>query len=102
MRTRAFWRIANTNPQGFLTQIEAALMDTSASVQDTARGAWKRLLQRDALLFYRKRINEATCPSSIVAALRGLCAESNIQDAVIVRTFVLFFSTILQGLEGKL
>lgn len=88
VRARAFWLIANADPRKFLTQIERALMDPSASVQDTARGAWRMLLQRDALPLYRKYINEARFPSAIVAALRGLRAEGNLQDEAIVRTFL--------------
>ena len=88
VRSRAFWRIANADPNKFLPQIENALMDPNASVQDTARGAWKMLLHNDALSFYRKRVTEVTLPSAIVAALRGLRAESNLQDEAIVRSFL--------------
>lgn len=63
-------------------------MDPSASVQDTVRGAWRMLLQRDALSVYRKHINEARFPSAIVAALRGLRAGGNLQDEPIVRSFL--------------
>lgn len=72
VRTRAFWLIANADPRKFLPQIERALM----------------LLQRDALSVYRKHINEARFPSAIVAALRGLRAEGNLQDEPIVRSFL--------------
>ncbi|MGB8352327.1 MAG: hypothetical protein WCD79_00410 [Chthoniobacteraceae bacterium] len=88
VRVRAFWRIANADPEKYLLQIERALMDTSAAVQDTARGAWRMLLHKDALSFYRKQIAEAKRSSAIIAAIRGLRAESNIQDDILARPFL--------------
>jgi hypothetical protein len=88
VRVRAFWRIANANPEKYVPQIEHALMDPSAAVQDTARGAWRLLLHRDALAFYRDTIAGARMPSAIVAALRGLRAEGKLDDEGLVRRFL--------------
>ncbi|HWB60555.1 MAG TPA: hypothetical protein VG733_13765 [Chthoniobacteraceae bacterium] len=85
VRARAFWRIANRAPEKYQAQIERALMDKSAAVQDTARGAWKQLLHREALTFYREQAAKAAFPSQIVAALRGLRAEGGIADDALVR-----------------
>ena len=88
VRIRAFWRIANADPQKYLPQIEHALMDSSAAVQDTARGAWRLLLKRDALAFYRTTIAQVNLPTSIVAALRGLRGEGKLDDEAHVRRFL--------------
>lgn len=88
VRVRAFWRIANADPQKYLGEIEQALMDSSAAVQDTARGAWRLLLQRDALAFYREAIAQAHMPAAIVAALRGIRAEGKLDDEALVRPFL--------------
>jgi hypothetical protein len=85
---RAFWRIANADPQKYSPEIEHALMDSSAAVQDTARGAWRLLLQRDVLAFYRAAIAQANVPAAIVAALRGLRAEGKLDDEALVRRFL--------------
>ncbi len=88
VRARAFRRIANADPQTYLPQIEHALMDSSAAVQDTARGAWRLLLQQDALAFYRTTITQVSLPAAIVAALRGLRAEGKLDDESLVRRFL--------------
>jgi hypothetical protein len=88
VRVRAFWRIANADPQKYSPEIEHALMDSSAAVQDTARGAWRLLLQRDVLAFYRAAIAQANVPAAIVAALRGLRAEGKLDDEALVRRFL--------------
>jgi hypothetical protein len=87
VRARAFWRIANIYPKSYEPQIEHALMDPNASVQAAARNAWKTL-HKDALSLYRKRIGEVTLPSATVSALRGLRAESNVEDEAVVRPFL--------------
>ncbi len=63
-------------------------MDPSAAVQDTARGAWRLLLQRDTLAFYREAIVRAKMPAAIVAAIRGLRAEGKLIDEALVREFI--------------
>jgi hypothetical protein len=94
VRKKAFWLIANADPRKFLPAIERALMDPSASVQDSARHAWRMMLpERDALSLYRKYLNEARFPSAIVAALRGLRAEGHLPDEDIVGAFLWHNST---------
>jgi len=88
VRVRAFWRIANADPEKYSLQIEHALMDPSAAVQDTARGAWRLLLHRDALAFYRSAISHADKPAAIVAALRGLRSEGKLDDESSARRFL--------------
>jgi HEAT repeat protein len=88
VRVRAFWRVANANPEKYSQQIERALLDSSAAVQDTARGAWRMLLRKDALAFYRRAIAQVSLPAGIVAAMRGLRAEGKLDDEALVRPFL--------------
>jgi hypothetical protein len=88
VRVRAFWRVANAEPEKYSSQIEQALMDPSAAVQDTARGAWRMLLHRDSLTFYREAIARVEKPAAIVPALRGLRAEGKLGDEALVRRFL--------------
>lgn len=88
VRARAYWRIANANPEKYAAQIQRALMDKNAAVQDTARGAWKKLLHGEAHSFYKKQLAAAKLPSAIVAALRGLQAEGELDDESLVRPFL--------------
>jgi hypothetical protein len=88
VRVRAFWRIANAFPEQYQVQIEHALTDPSAAVQDTARGAWRLLLHRDSLAFYRQRAVIAVRSSEVIAVLRGLRAEGTIVDEALARPFL--------------
>ena len=88
VRVRAFWGIANAYPEQHRQQIERALMDRSAAVQDTARGACRLLLQEDCLAFYRQRVARATRSPDVVACLRGLRAEGSYADEAQVRPFL--------------
>ncbi len=88
VRVRAYWRIANSFPEQYRAQIEKALLDPSAAVQDTARGAWRMLLHLKAGDFYRERITEVSRTPKMVAVLRGLRAESTVADESLVRPFL--------------